>query len=53
MKIYDNGIVREATPEEIEEFEKGKSQDEEEQKEREKEYPSESELLSILLGGAS
>jgi hypothetical protein len=48
MKIYDNGIVREATAEEIAEFEAGKAQDEEEQKHRQ---PSDSEVLNILLGG--
>lgn len=48
MKIYDNGIVREATAEEIEEFEKGKAQSEEEMKHQ---PPTDSEVLNILLGG--
>lgn len=47
MKIYDNGIVREATAEEIEEFEKGKAQSEEEMKHQ---PPTDSELVAILTG---
>lgn len=49
MKIYDNGIVREATAEEIAEYEEAKKRSEEESK---KQPLSDSEALNILLGGA-
>lgn len=48
MKIFDGYTYREATPEEIEEFERIAKEEEEE---RRKQPPTDEEILRILLGG--
>lgn len=53
MKKCVNGEYIELTAEEVAEIEKQAKEWEEEQERYEKEYPTESELIEILLGGAS
>lgn len=48
MLIFDGKTYREATPEEVAEFERIAKEEEEERK---KIPPSDSEVLNILLGG--
>lgn len=51
MKKCVNGEYIELTEEEIEEIERQSREWEEEQERYRKEYPSETELIDILLGG--
>lgn len=50
MKKYVNGKYIELTAEEVAEIEKQSKEWEEEQERHKKEYPTESELIDILLG---
>ena len=50
VRIFDGWTYRDATPEEIEEFNRAIAEEEEE---RRKQPPTDEEILSILLGGES